>query len=103
MGRDFRGKEGDPGLWISILVLRFLDHSGRESSLLPQHRGSTNTEPEADRGPRAGSPRGVVVAPGLNLRNGRPRLNQFTDDTFRLSNHLLRAIAYIEPGRYRSR
>ena len=26
--------------------------------------GSANTEPEADRGPRAGSPRGVVVATG---------------------------------------
>ena len=36
--------------------------------MLSASRGSTNTEPEADRGPRAGSPRGVVDAPGSLLR-----------------------------------
>ena len=30
-------------------------------------RGSKNTEPGADRGPRAGSPRGVVVATGVKF------------------------------------
>jgi hypothetical protein len=33
-------------------------------------RGSTNTEPGAGRGPRAGSPRGVVVATGSNTQPG---------------------------------
>jgi len=32
--------------------------------------GQTNTEPEADRGPRAGSPRGVVVATGSGALKG---------------------------------
>ena len=33
-------------------------------------RGSINTEPGADRGRRAGSPRGVVVATGSNTHLG---------------------------------
>ena len=39
---------------------------GPDNAVVPELpcRGPTNTEPGADRGPRAGSPRGVVVATG---------------------------------------
>ena len=56
-------------------------------------RGSTNTEPGADRGPRAGSPRGVVVATGkrVHLKN----------DEFAKKPHMTKG-EYLA-GRYRSR
>ena len=48
-------------------------------------RESTNTEPGADRFPRAGSPRGVVVATGSN-----------THLAFVMLDFLPRASLYVE-------
>ena len=51
--------------------------TGSSSDREAQHRGSTNTEPGADRGPRAGSPRGVVVATGSFPRRSASWVDEY--------------------------
>ena len=58
-------------------------------------RGSTNTEPGADRGPRAGSPRGVVDATGFMTQpKSSEQCKKCSENKVTLN---------VRPGRYRSR
>src|SRR6266511_2500510 len=51
-------------------------------------RGSTNTEPVADRGPQTGSPAGVVVATGPNVQYTKRSMREFRDEHRDIHNRL---------------
>src|SRR6266545_3514136 len=53
-----------------------------------RHRGSTNTEPGADRGPQTGSPAGVVVATGPNVQYTKRSMFEFRDEHRDIHNRL---------------
>jgi len=73
------------------------------NQVLPLDQRCTNTEPGADRGPRAGSPRGVVVRPGarFDMLNFDSKVVESLKpvDLFRS----MLTAAMPGPGRYSSR
>jgi hypothetical protein len=69
---------------------------------IPLKDRRTNTEPGADRGPRAGSPRGVVVGPGPSL--AAVNIECTNQLVYRVNNLQVKvSISHRAPGRYGSR
>src|SRR6266542_3873859 len=69
LGLFITGSFGNRANMHSVATpLLFFIRVAMKSTQAGWHRGSTKTEPGADRGPQTASPAGVVVATGCELR-----------------------------------